>query len=262
MSPRLARIAAWMLALALVATPIVAALNGWLANERWPIRRMKVYGSFVQVDEEAVRAAVAPAARAGFFAVDLAEVKSAVEALPWVARAEVRKLWPDRIDIDVRERVALAFWGDDRLLGERGEVFAADRSRVPADLPRLEGPDLRAAEIWQQFTLAREGLAQIGIAIGSARVNGRGAWSLRAVDGAEFVLGREQTRPRLDRFIAALARLPASERSRIERADLRFANGFAVVWRAPPVAPAEPGSGPAAVPAADDATRSLHEPQV
>jgi hypothetical protein len=30
-NPRLARIAAWMIALALVATPIIAALNGWLA---------------------------------------------------------------------------------------------------------------------------------------------------------------------------------------------------------------------------------------
>ena len=46
MSPRIARLAAWMIALALVATPIVAVLNGWLADERWPIRRLVVQGSF------------------------------------------------------------------------------------------------------------------------------------------------------------------------------------------------------------------------
>ena len=242
MNPSLARIAAWLLALALVAAPIIAALNGWLADERWPIRRLVVHGSFVQVDEAAIRAAVAPRVGAGFFAVDLGAVKSAVETLPWVERAEVRKQWPDRIDIDVRERVAIAFWGDDRLLSERGDVFAADRSRVAQDLPQLDGPDARAGEVWQEFSAARKQLAAIGIAIAAARINSRGAWSLRTREGAEFVLGRERMRARLDRFVAAMARLPDGERQRIERADLRFANGFAVLWRALP--PAQPAVAP------------------
>ncbi|HWT15162.1 MAG TPA: cell division protein FtsQ/DivIB [Patescibacteria group bacterium] len=255
MNPRLARMAAWMIALALVATPIVAALNGWLADERWPIRRLVVQGRFEQVDEAAVRAVVAPRVRAGFFAVELDALKLAVEALPWVERAEVRKHWPDRIDVRVEERVPIAFWGEDRLLSQRGEVFAAEFARVSLDLPRLAGPDARAGEVWALHRTSHRQLAGIGIDLRATRMDERGAWSMFAADGAELVLGREQTALRLDRFVAAMARLSAAERGRIARADLRFANGFAVVWRA-----IEPE--PAAPEAPSTESRNLHEPQV
>lgn len=244
MSPRLARIAAWMVALALVATPIIAALNGWLADERWPIRRLVIQGRFAHVDEAAIRAAVAPQARAGFFAVELDAVRAAVESLPWVERAEVRKHWPDRIDVRVEERTPIAFWGESRLLSQSGDVFAASLARVPDDLPRLDGPDTRAAEVWARHRSARERLAAIGLDLVATRINQRGAWTLTSAAGAEIALGREQMDARLDRFAAALARLPSEERSRIERADLRFANGFAVVWKAPIVVP-EPAPAPA-----------------
>jgi cell division protein FtsQ len=254
MSPRIARIAAWMIALALVATPIIAALNGWLADERWPIRRLVVQGRFVHVDEVSIRAAVAPQAGKGFFAIELDDVRAAVEALPWVERAEVRKHWPDRIDVRVEERTAIAYWGESRLLSERGDLFAASFARVPEDLPRLDGPDSRAGEVWERHRAARARLQAIGLDLVATRINQRGAWTLTSAEGAEIVLGRERMDARLERFAAALARLPSEERRRIERADLRFANGFAVVWRAP-VLP-EPAPAPTSEPG------EMNEPQV
>ena len=53
----LLRILAWTLAIALVALPVVAVLNGWIAGERWPMRSLAVTGEFRQVDETAVRQA-------------------------------------------------------------------------------------------------------------------------------------------------------------------------------------------------------------
>jgi cell division protein FtsQ len=255
-NPRIARFSAWLIALALVATPIIAVMNGWLADQRWPIRRLVVRGSFEQVDEAVVRAAVAPHVRKGFFAVDLDAVRDAVEAVPWVERAEVRKHWPDRIDVRVDERVPIAFWGEERLLSDRGEVFAADVARVPDSLPRLYGPDTGAGEVWKQHRIARDRLAQIGLVVRTTRMNPRGAWLIATEDGGEILLGRERAMQRLDRFIAAMQRLPATESGRIARADLRYANGFSVIWRAPVVPEAR-------VPEAAKAIQgSAHEPQV
>ena len=50
----LLRIAAWTLAIVLVALPVVAVLNGWIAGERWPMRRLAVTGEFRQVDFNAL----------------------------------------------------------------------------------------------------------------------------------------------------------------------------------------------------------------
>ena len=258
MSSRVARIAAWMIALALIATPIIAALNGWMADERWPISRLIVEGRFVHVSDAEVRSVVAPKVSAGFFAVELDVIKSAVEQLPWVARAEVRKHWPDRIDVRVIEREPIARWGADRLLASDGVVFAAGMDMLPEDLPLLDGPVAHATAVWTRHQEVRERLRSIGIETVSTRVNDRGAWSVIAGDRAEIVLGREQPLQRLDRFVAAMARLPQVERARIERADLRFANGFAVVWRAP--AEPLPDAGPQAPTEFEHG--SAHEPQV
>ena len=140
----LLRIAAWILAIGLVALPVVAVLNGWIAGDRWPMRRLAVTGEFRQVDEAAVREAVLPMVRDGFFAVDLDQVRAAVAALPWVEKVEVRKRWPDRLEVSLSEHTPVARWGEDRMLSEDGELFAAPEGAGDG-LPRFEGPEDRAS---------------------------------------------------------------------------------------------------------------------
>ena len=57
-----------------------------------------------------------PYAQRGFFAVDLEAAQTAVAHLPWVERAEVRKRWPDVLEVQVIEHMPFARWGADRLL--------------------------------------------------------------------------------------------------------------------------------------------------
>lgn len=260
MNPRMVRIGAWVIALALIATPIIAALNGWLADDRWPVRRLIVHGRFVHVSEAEVRAVVSRHVARGFFAVELDVLRSAVETLPWVQSAEVRKHWPDRIAVRIVERVPIARWDQDRLLARDGSIFSASAADLADDLPRLQGPDGRAAEVWARHQEARLRLERLGLDVVATRIDARGAWTIAVADGAEFALGREQPMSRLGRFVAAIARLPEVDIARIERADLRFANGFAVVWRAPaaPVSmppPASPSPSPVE-------SRNPNEPQV
>ncbi|MET0327866.1 MAG: hypothetical protein ABW163_03745, partial [Luteimonas sp.] len=52
------RVLAWALAIALVALPVVAVVNGWIGAERWPLRVLRVNDGLEQVDTARVRAAV------------------------------------------------------------------------------------------------------------------------------------------------------------------------------------------------------------
>src|SRR5690606_33074150 len=92
------RLLGWMLAVALVALPVVAVVNGWVGAEQFPLRTRRVQGELQRVDEARLRATVLPHARRGFFAVELDRIQAAVGALPWVERAEVRKHWPDVLE--------------------------------------------------------------------------------------------------------------------------------------------------------------------
>ena len=77
----------------------------------------------------------------GFVSADLDRLRSAVEALAWVDRARVRRLWPDRIRIEIVEQQAAARWGEDGLLNTRGELFATRRAPRAAGAAAARRPD-------------------------------------------------------------------------------------------------------------------------
>ncbi|GAB1408483.1 cell division protein FtsQ/DivIB [Thermomonas brevis] len=232
------RLLAWVLAVALVALPVVALVNGWIGGDRWPLRTLRLQGELKQVDRAGVQAAVLPHAGRGFFAVELDEIQKAVSALPWVEHAEVRKQWPDVLEVRIDEHRPVAHWGEGRLLSEAGRVFPAAGLRVPAGLPRLDGPDARASEVMALYEEARNRLPGVR----GVTLDRRGSWSIQLGNGTQVVLGRSDPSARLARFAPLLPRLVAQRpRQALVRADLRYTNGFSLTWAdLPKQQPAEP----------------------
>lgn len=235
------RLMGWILALALVVLPVVAVVNGWVGGERWPLRTLRVQGELHRVDQAGLRATVLPFASRGFFAVKLDRIQAAVNALPWVERAEVRKHWPDVLEVRIREHRPYAHWGEDRLLSEQGTLIAVRNVvDLPKGLPFLAGPDARVPEVVALYNQARERLANAG-GVRGVVVDRRGSWSITLASGTNVVLGRNDADARLQRFAQLLPRLVAQHPGqRLARADLRYTNGFALVWADLPVPAALP----------------------
>ena len=243
----LLRIAAWLLAVCLVVAPVFAVLNGWIGGSRWPMRTLLVTGEFRQVSDARVRREVLPYVQRGFFAVDLTALRARLGALPWVKSVEVRKRWPDRLEVAIVEYRPLARWGAQRMLSENGELFPAPKG-LGARLPLFLGPDARAAEMISFHSQARPLFLGSGLQVAEVRLSARGSWSLRLSDGTDVEVGRSDSQHRLQRFSRLLPRLVAQEPRRLERADLRYTNGFALVWGDAPAGPTP-------------ATQELHESQ-
>jgi cell division protein FtsQ len=236
------RLAAWLLAIGLVLAPVIAVLNGWLAADRWPIERLLVHAPFAQVDEQTVRAAALPHLADGFFAIRLDRVREAVGGLPWVESVEVRKHWPNVVELTVTEHRAYARWGRERLVSDRGVLFAPPTLAGFDHLPQLDGPDSRLDEVLAMHRDALVLLTRRGLEPRSLRLSPRGSWSLLLADGARINAGRGDPLPRLARFAAAMPRLQAAETRRLERADLRYGNGFSLRWHDEPSADAPAGT--------------------
>jgi len=240
------RLSAWLLALVLVVLPVIAVLNGWIAAERWPIARLQVVGRFEHVPAEQVRAAVQPVLGRGFFALDLGRVHAAVAALPWVRYVQVRKRWPDALEVTVYEHVAVARWGDARWLSRAGVVFAAADEPALAALPHLAGPDSRRDEVIALYRQAQSLFVSQGRGVRELQVSTRGSWSLRLDDDTDVMIGRDDPQQRLARFVRLLPQVLTGSSQRLARVDLRYTNGFAVTW----AAPAAPAARPATLPQA------------
>lgn len=235
----LLRILAWTFAIVLVALPVVAVLNGWIAGERWPMRSLAVTGEFRQVDEAAVREAVLPMVQKGFFAVDLDQVRDAVSRLDWVERVEVRKRWPDRLEVSLAEHTPVARWTDGRMLSEDGKLFAAPAG-AGAGLPLFEGPEARASELMSFHSLARPLFLPLGLRVETVALSARGSWSLLLDDGTVIEAGRGDPQSRLARFARMLPKIRAADPRLLVRADLRYTNGFTLVWQDAPAPLATP----------------------
>ena len=233
----LAQAIGWVLALVLVALPLVGLLNGWFASDRWPLRQLKVSAQFSRVSAEQVQATVAPHAGVGFFALPLEQIRAALAGLPWVERVEVRKRWPDTLEVVIHEHRPVARWGEDRLLSDHGVLFAAPGAQMIEGLPLLAGPDSRVRDVVAAWADAREVLAGTGLTPVGVRLTPRGSWRVRLADGGDLIVGRTDPLPRLRRFARVAPKLMAIERRPFLRADLRYTNGFAITWPEPQATP-------------------------
>lgn len=231
------RLLVWMLAVALVVLPVVAVLNGWVGRDHWPLTRLRITGEFERVDERAMQRALAPHARRGFFAVRLDHAQAAVAGLPWVEQAEVRKRWPDVLEVRVFEHRPFARWGSDRLLSEHGRLFPGNNVETPEGLPWMNGPDSAIGEVVAMFNESTALFTTLGIDVLAIELNPRGSWSLQLREirsGARFqvLIGRSEARARLARFVRLIPQLLSQDAQRLTRADLRYTNGFALTWQA------------------------------
>ena len=231
----LLRILAGLVAIGVIVLPVVAVLSGWIGVERFPFRRLHVEGELTAADAAEVRQTLAPLTKRGFFATDLHKAQAALSALSWVAHAEVRKRWPDEIDIKIDAQRPFAYWGKTQLVSDKGILFPrADGVVLPKGMPQLDGDPRSVADVLTLYAKSRELFAATGIGVNELTQDRRGSWSMVLSDGTQVVVGRNDAEARIERFAGLMPRLVAQQGRPLQRADLRYTNGFALVWSGKP----------------------------
>jgi len=210
-------------------------LGGCLSALAWsldrPVRVISIDGSFQRVSPGQIEQAVAPFARLGFMSADLGDIQRAVEALPWVDHARIARQWPQGLHVTVIEQTAAARWGEAGLLNTRGELFVRAAAHVPAELPRLSGPEGTETQVAQRYLSAQGRMLEAGMRIAAMRLDERGAWEMDLDSGITVRLGRREVDERIDRFIRATSPVIAHRQTEINYVDMRYSNGFAIGWR-------------------------------
>jgi cell division protein FtsQ len=221
----------------------VSASTVWFFSQptTLPIQRVQIAGEFHYLTKEALYEALGDLTSGGFFNVDVRAIKQA-EALPWVDRASVRRLWPDALQVAIVEQVPLAVWRDAgklvALVNERGELFMPhelerkQKGQMSLDgLANFSGPKDSAAAVTKHFAQFNRQLAGLGLKVASVELSNRRAWELRLDNGIRLMLGRGGTEEGLTRFAMAYAQALSDKADQIAVVDLRYTNGFAVRWK-------------------------------
>lgn len=218
----------------------LAAGVAWLMRSPvFPIRSIQLEGDMARNSVPTIRANAAPRLAGNFFSVDLQQGRAAFETVPWVRRAVVRRIWPDRLAVRLEEHRAVALWqgedGADRLVNSFGEVFDANVGDVEDDnLPVLSGPEGSAAQVLTLYQQVQPALSPLDMGIQRLHLSGRGSWRVELDTGATLELGRGSTAEllaRTERFVRTVVSVTARWQAPLEYADLRHTDGYAVRLR-------------------------------
>lgn len=196
-----------------------------------PIDKVVINGTFERVSADHLEQALAPYVRSGFVTASLPTMRNMLLQVPWVKTASVRRRWPGTLEVSIVEERAVACWQGKGLLNADGQLFVASANHVPAELPRLSGPDGSEAEVAGLYFDMQAPLEQRGLTMTRLKLQGRGAWEFELSNGIRVQLGSRQLEQRLARFFVALDRVIAPRSHAINYVDMRYTNGFAIGWK-------------------------------
>ena len=205
-----------------------------LRSSLFPVTRLEITHVLAKTTKEEIEAAARGRIGGNFFAVAPAEVRAGLEQLPWVRRAAVRRVWPDRLEVTLEEHVALARWGEVNqnpqqraLVNTYGERFNARTDQV---LPVFLGPAGTEHEVARHYARFAGVVAPLGTELERVVLTQRYAWQLRLASGLHVMLGRDAdaAESRLRKFVEVYPETLGRMAKRPEYVDLRYPNGFAL----------------------------------
>ncbi len=207
------------------------------------IQQLQIDGELQRNNLATVRANALPHLSGGFFNQDLFKARDAFEAVPWVRRAVVRRVWPNQLRVTLEEHRPAAYWRhedrDDQLVNTFGEVFDANLGDVEDEpLPTLSAPAHPAPDqarvMLDMLRRLQPLVTPLQGEIETLRLTDRGSWSLQLDSGADIELGRgtaDEVADRLQRFVRTVPELHRQYPAPLVQADLRYPEGYAVKLR-------------------------------
>jgi cell division protein FtsQ len=197
------------------------------------LQRIELRGDLTHVSSASVRASIAGRIRGNFFTTRLEDVQGAFESVPWVAAASVRRAWPNRLVVTLREHRALGIWSDGRLLSDSGRLFVANlaEAEMYGPLAQFDGPAWAAAEAVRRYYELLARFAPLSLGVSGIEISTRASWAVTTDAGQRFELGRDDPAGRLSERIVLLAaaypRISAQLGGPPKRIDMRYPNGLA-----------------------------------
>ncbi|MBR7799609.1 cell division protein FtsQ/DivIB [Undibacterium fentianense] len=182
-----------------------------------------------------IRDQALPKISGNFFTTNLDAVRAAFELVPWVRKASVQRVWPDKLIVRIDEHEVLGTWGEDgRLVSIAGDVFTANLAEAEEDveLVGFSGPDGSEKEVVAQYRQFKEWFAQIGLEPELVEYSTRYAWSVKLNNGMQVELGKAQDakglKKRVDQLVKVYPQLVTRLQGNIVSVDMRYPNGLAL----------------------------------
>ncbi len=221
-----------LLVIALIVGGTSAVINWMTDSNRMPLKQLVVQGNLHYLTTNDVRQTILHMGHLGtFLTQNVDQIQTALDTMPWVAQASVRKEWPDVIKVFLVEHVPAAIWNGQYIVDKKGDVFKAPAEQVTdLHLVGLYGPEGTSSLMLTTLHELQGILNQGNFHIATLTLNEWHSWQLQLTNGIQLELGQDDINQRLERFTWLYPQFIKQDKP-IAYVDLRYSNGAAVGWK-------------------------------
>lgn len=222
----------WLIVLSIFALILVIRLIMMVIADPqyFPIHVLKIKAPYQYLSRDNIQEMIAPYMNQSFLTLSNEKIQEDFKKNPWVEKINVKKIWPDRVIVQIMERFPVAFW-DNMLLSDKGVLFKPEKMDFFSEIPRFQGPPHQQKEVLHIFKKLSKLLLANDLFIKELRLRDNQSWELTLSNGVIIKLGKKDIEARLKRFCEVYPKWFATSFERVSSVDLRYPHGIAVSWK-------------------------------
>ena len=196
----------------------------------FPIRTIQLSGTFQYIDQKEVEATLQVIIGEGFFSLDIHQLENTLAQKSWAESVSIRRIWPDRLNIEIVEKKPVARWDNNHLISHRAVVYHVDIEAFN-QLPLVNSVNTRPEKILYRYYQLAARFDRLNEKVIGVQMDSRGALSIELSSGLKIKVGRDDIDHKIERLMTIYLEQILPRRDEIELIDLRYSNGFAVAWK-------------------------------
>lgn len=169
---------------------------------------------------------------------DLGPIYKSVMSHPWIKEASVRRIWPNKILVNLVEHNIIGVWSDGRFVTQAGKLLQFDKLQSESInkekncfLLKLDGPNETVTAVLDRASMISKKASKVGLQTTGVQLTSQYDWRVFFSNGMKMELGGENLETplekRLDNFFNSIAWVRKKIKKDLISVDLRYAHGFA-----------------------------------
>lgn len=195
-----------------------------------PLKSVAVEGQFQFLPKDRAMELIQAEIDGDFIHLNLERLKTVLLTDPWVEHVYLSRRWPDTLVVKIAEQKPIARWDANGFLNQRGEIIRVKDVDKLLGLPWLQGNEINAREIMQQYQDMSTLMRSRGLEIITLKCDDKKSWRLTLKNDVEIAIGRDQVMEKLRRFVTVYDKFLNTVWNDVKAIDVRYANGVSVRW--------------------------------
>jgi cell division protein FtsQ len=198
-------------------------------NHFFPINNLKIKSSYNYVSRHEIQKIMLPYLSQSFLMFSEKKLSNDMKKNIWIEDVNIKKIWPDRVIVQIIERIPVAFWNN-MLISEKGDTFLPKSAKKVSNLPQMFGPEYHQKDVLQIYEKLSKLLEAQNLFISKIWLRDNQSWEIALNNGVIIKLGKNDIEERVKRFCRIYPKIFAATFDHVSSIDLRYSKGIAVKW--------------------------------